>query len=755
MKLTYTSNQIAEIVGAKHIGPTQMVVSVSYDSRKIKAGKSILFVAIDGPKRSGESFIKAANENGCSIFLCKNQAELNGENTFLIHPNPLKALQQLARFHRSQFSYPVIAITGSLGKTVFKEWAFELLSPDFSVVRSPKSFNSQLGVALSLLEMHKDAQIALIEVGIDAPNEMEVLERMVQPTLGVFTHFGKTHRENFSNEEQHLAEKLKLFKHTQLTFVSQQMEVIKDELPGNFQLVPSKKLIDQNDYRSEMYDLLFALSRYFQLSEETIKKRISKLSPVALRMETFEGINGNTIINDTYNLDIEALREALFYQDSISKGKENLVIIGTEDEALKSNISQILIEFNRNKFIFLQKGDAIPWSEIHNSCVLIKANRSFELEKQVAFGRAIKHRTVVEINLEAIKHNVNYFKSNLPKSTKLLCMVKASSYGSGAERVAQFLQNQSVDYFGVAFADEGVSLREEGITLPIIVMNPDPEHSVSIIENNLEPALYDFEQLDQFIRVCIERGITNYPVHLKFDTGMHRLGFAPSDKNQVLNRVLAQPEISVKGIYSHLSDADNFESDAFTQTQIHKFEDVVSYFRAHLSEEFIAHLLNSEGALRFPNQSFDMVRLGIALYGYTENHQLKKHLQESVSWFSAVSQVKKIQANEFVGYGCSFQAPKEMEIAIIPVGYADGFRRSLSNGVGSVLINQEKCSVLGRVCMDMIMVDVTDKHVQINDTVEIIGKEQTMTEFSKQMNTIPYEVMTSLSRRMHRVYVGE
>jgi alanine racemase len=384
----------------------------------------------------------------------------------------------------------------------------------------------------------------------------------------------------------------------------------------------------------------------------------------------------------------------------------------------------------------------------------VKGSRDLGFEKEVSKGKELRHRTVVEINLSAIRHNLQYFRKRLQPETKILCMVKASSYGSGAERVAAFLQQENVDYFGVAFADEGAALREAGVTRPIIVMNPDPEHTALITEYELEPAIYSFAQLDRFVTALIHEGKTGYPVHLKFDTGMHRLGFQPSEKEQVLAAVSAQPEIYIRGIYSHLADAGNPADPSFTEKQIAAFREVKVYFDAHLEHDYLAHLLNSEGALNFPEAQLDMVRLGIVLYGYA-GQQLAAEMQPAVEWKTAVSQVKQLPKSSFVGYGCSFQAAEDMQIAIVPVGYADGFRRSLSNGRGAVFIGGNRCEVIGRVCMDMIMVNVTGLTVSEEDPVEIIGPHQSMPVFAAAMGTIPYEVMTGLSKRMHRIYVED
>lgn len=736
------------------------VTHVVYDSRKIQSGNGALFFALHGSTRSGETFIFDAYEKGVRWFVIDEKVGLPTlpDAVFFQVINPLMALQQLALYHRSHFNYPVVAITGSVGKTTFKEWAYHLLSADLRVVRSPKSFNSQLGVALSLLELHEEADVALIEAGISEPNEMERLEKIILPTIGVFTAFGNAHRSNFESVEQQLAEKLKLFRHSVITFVSSSIELSKHQLATISGIQPAPIPVTQpflTKGYEPMLGLLKGLCTELGISNEVIEKRLATLPQLALRMETFEGINGNTIINDTYNLDLDALQEALHYQKQLAGNRNRIVVIGLSEATvvMQPELAKLIAEFNPNSLFFIQPNDSIPWDKITDSVVLVKGSRALGFEKEVSKGQALKHRTVVEIDLSAIRHNLQYFRKHLNATTKILCMVKASSYGSGAERVATFLQQENVDYFGVAFADEGVALRETGITKPIIVMNADPEHAAIIIEQQLEPAIYSFNQLNTFITALIHRGITDYPIHLKFDTGMHRLGFDPSEKERVLATLKAQPEVRVQGIYSHLADADNLSDNSFTRQQIADFEALKTYFKLQLQYPILAHLLNSEGALHYSDAQYDMIRLGIILYGYTSDPTLSAEMLPSIRWTSAVSQVRTVPKGDFIGYGCTYQAQHEMTIAIVPVGYADGFRRNLSNGKGAVYINGNRCEVVGRVCMDMIMVDATGKSVNENDAVEIIGNHQSMDSFAAAMDTIPYEVMTGLSRRMHRVYI--
>ncbi|MES2556519.1 MAG: alanine racemase [Bacteroidota bacterium] len=737
-----------------------MVSHVVYDSRKILSGNGALFFALHGTNRSGETFVFDAYEKGVRWFVIDEKVAVPTlpDAVFIRVIDPLIALQKLANYHRSQFNYPVVAITGSVGKTTFKEWANHILSPDLRIVRSPKSFNSQLGAALSLLEMHAEADVALIEAGISEPGEMARLEKMINPTIGVFTAFGNAHRSNFESAEQHLEEKLLLFRHSVMTLVASSIELSSGQLASVAGIQPPSHKAHQpwlTKGYEPMLGLLKALSTELGITDEQFENRLKTLPQLALRMETFAGINNNTIINDTYNLDTDALREALHYQQRLAGNRKRVVVIGLSDatQALKPTLQTLIDEFNADAIYFLNNDEPIPWDEISDAVVLVKGSRAIQFEKEVSKGRELKHRTVVEIDLSAIRHNVQYFRKHLNPTTNILCMVKASSYGSGAERVASFLQQEGVDYFGVAFADEGVALRKVGITRPIIVMNADIEHANTIIENRLEPAIYSFQQLDAFITALIHLGEHNYPIHLKFDTGMHRLGFAPEEKERLLAAVSAQPEIHVKGIYSHLADADNRTDTSFTEQQIAVFEQLKTYVGTQLQYPFLAHLVNSEGALHFPDAQYDMIRLGIVLYGYTGDPKVQPELQPGIAWKSAVSQVKNIHAGDVVGYGCSFEATSDMQIAVIPVGYADGFRRSLSNGKGCVYIHGNRCEVIGRVCMDMIMVNVTGLHVLENDEVEIIGEHQTMLDFAASMETIPYEVMTGLSQRMHRVYV--
>ena len=755
MKLNYNVETCSSCFGVSATGPQDTVVThVVYDTRKIQSVNGALFFALEGAFRSGNNFVEQAYQKGVRAFVVPNSYTENvpPDATIWKVENTLDALQSLALYHRNEFKGKVLAVTGSVGKTTFKEWLFHALQHKINIIRSPKSFNSQLGVALSLLELDEYAELAIIEAGISLPGEMERLERIIRPDYGVLTALGSAHLENFKNQEELKYEKFKLFDHCEKVFVPETVQ------QDNSSWIKCPPYIS-NRFPSGYADLLGVLKSVIRFLDPEIdfEKVHAQLPTLALRMEIFEGINGNIIINDTYNLDKDALTEALHVQQQQDASKKRVVILGLSEKnnQLENELKEIISSFKVDELYMIHPEEEIPWNEIKNAIVLIKAHRKRHFEKEVIKGKARRHLTYIEVNLSALKHNLEVYKSRLPKQVKLLSMVKADAYGTGAGRVAQFLNQNGIDYLGVAFVDEGVELRQQGVQLPIVIMNPDVENVDLYVHHNLEPAIYSFDQLDQFVSGLISLDVEQFPVHLKFDTGMHRLGFNPSEKEELLSIIKAQPEVKIKGIYSHLADADNPENAAFTEFQIAQFSEIVTFFKENTVEPIIAHVLNSEGALRFTHLAHDMVRIGISMYGYTENKELAALLEPAISWYSRVSQVKTIPAGDSIGYGRTFIADKELQIAIVPVGYADGFHRNLSNGSGSVFIANKRCKVVGRVCMDMIMVDVTGMNVKYEDLVEIVGPNQPMQELAKMMNTIPYEVLTGLSKRMQRIYIEE
>jgi alanine racemase len=768
LKLHFSYSNIREIIGATPVGSSieGTIDSVAIDSRRIFSGNKTVFFGLPGEFRNGEDFIGQAYENGVRLFVVRNAAITSSypEAQFLVVENVLFALQELAAAHRKRFHYPVIGITGSAGKTTVKEWLYQLLSVQYRVIRSPKSYNSQLGVALSLLEMSDEHQIALIEAGISHPGEMKRLEYMIQPTYGVFTSFGKSHEENFSTKQAHLQEKLDLFTSSTKTFLpesillnhTQSERIHASAVKAQLTSVIQEKLPFSDPISIANSALALAVASDFISDKEILLDQLAHLERPAMRLETFEGIKGCTVINDTYNLDPDALQYALEYQLKISANKRRIVIVGIDGQHahFKKEVESVITRFQPDDYIIIAPGEKIAVDPT-NAVILLKGTRKANMQEVALQFRLKKHKTYLEIDLSALRNNLSVFKSMLPQKTKLLVMVKAQSYGSGAEKLATFLALQGIDYLGVAYADEGIELREQGINLPILVMNADEDSFEECIRYGLEPAIFSAAQLDQFIKELILQGKSAYPIHLKVETGMKRLGFEFNELTHVLEMLQAQPEVRVASVYSHLADSDNRRDKRFTEHQLNRFQQAVSLLDKHLNYPFDKHILNSEGISNFPEAAFDMVRLGIGMYGISGNPIVKKQLQSVLSWYSAVSQIKKVKKGESAGYSRSFIAEKDVTIAIVPVGYADGFKRELSNGKGKVFVQGKACPVVGRVCMDMILVDIGTLQIKEGEPVEILGKNQSIEELAAAMDTIPYEVMTGISRRVHRVYTED
>ncbi|MEY3236013.1 MAG: alanine racemase [Bacteroidota bacterium] len=768
LNLNKTYTDFCKIIkGTSLTGEATLIVDqIVYDTRKIVQESNTVFFALSGEFRDGHTFVESAYSKGIRIFVVSKSVELDKfpEAHFIEVKDCLFALQDLAHAHRIQFNFPLIAITGSAGKTTVKEWLYHLLSPSLRVTRSPKSYNSQLGVALSLLELHPECDVAIIEVGISKPGEMARLAEIVQPTIGVFTSFGRSHEENFKTIDAHLSEKLSLFFTVQKTFYPNSIQLTFEQnkkingvclKPENYKKELAMVPFDDLASRSNAL-VAIALAKLFLEDTKVLKERISSLPQLALRMETFEGINSNTIINDTYNLDLDALNHSLEYQIRVANNRKRIVIIGLDEDNYfrKEEVEKIVKAYEPDQLFIIRNNEKLKAS-FENAVVLIKGTRKADMQRLAKQFRLKNHKTFVEIDLTGVRRNIAQFKSLLHPETKLLAMVKAQSYGSGVEKMAAFFEQQGIDYLGVAYADEGVELRKQGIKLPILVMNAEEDGFEDCINHQLEPAIYSFNQLDHFIKELIFQGQSAYPIHLKLDTGMRRLGFELKDIPRVCEILQAQPEIRVKSVYSHLADADNRRDKRFTEHQIKQFHQGTHLLNHHLNYHFDRHILNSEGIANYPNAQYEMVRLGIGMYGISSNPTFKQKLQPVLKWLSAISQIKELSKGESVGYNRAFIAEKLTKIAIIPVGYADGFRRNLSNGKGGVYIHETYCPTIGKVCMDMIMVDVTKLHVKEGDKVVIIGGKQTIEKFATQMDTIPYEVMTSISKRVHRVYLEE
>ncbi|MCE2711667.1 MAG: alanine racemase [Cryomorphaceae bacterium] len=767
MNLQLSYDELAHLTGATingSINAVGRIARVAIDSRSIHQGSETVFFALKGNFRDGHRFIPEAHEKGVRAFFVENNTFVDSypDSVFFSVRDVLFALQELAAAHRRKFTYPVIAITGSAGKTTVKEWLNHLLSPELHIIRSPKSYNSQLGVALSLLEMSSEHALGIFEAGISQPEEMERLAYMIQPTHGIFTSLGRSHEENFKSKEQQLEEKLKLFAHCTKTLVNETVPVSQSQLSGiHGELVSMLSGKDVEHLNIPFTDrisvmnarMAFAAACLFTRDRSLLKLKVEELERPAMRLETFDGIKGCTVINDTYNLDPDALQYALEYQLQLSNNRKRIVILGIDDanKGLRQEAERVIQRFEPDQFYIVGPEDQID-VEPSNAVILLKGTRNSAMQRRALQFRLKKHKTYLEINLSAVRNNLMVYKGLLTPETRLLVMVKAQSYGSGAEKLARFLELQGIHYLGVAYADEGIELREQGIKLPILVMNAEEESFEECIRYNLEPAIYSLHQLDLFVKELIMQNRSDYPIHLKIETGMKRLGFELSELPEVISLLQAQPEVRVASVYSHLADSDNRRDKRFTQNQLTRFEQACAYLEKQLNQAFSKHILNSEGVANYSDSAYDMVRLGIGLFGISGNPLVKKELLPVLGWYSAISQVKTVKKGESAGYSRSFLAEKDIRIAIVPVGYADGFRRELSNGKGSVFIQGKPCPVIGRVCMDMILVDIGKLEVKEGDTVEILGPNQSLENLADCMGTIPYEVMTGISRRVHRIY---
>lgn len=754
MKLNYTSSELATWLSPRKILGTEnrTIQFISTDTRTLFDETEGCFVALKGAFRSGDDFLEEAYNKGIKTFICTESPGIaHSDAVYIIVEDGLFALQRIAMNHRLNFKYPVVVIAGRKGKTSVKEWLYELLKSHFHVVRSPKSYNSQLGAALSLLELHESASIALIEVGLSKANELSSLLDMICPTHAIITSFyaeGDSLNQAFLNT----------IKHVPYLLIGEQPSWLSKDMTCDF--IPNETPNYTLPFNDEPSIRLVSIAEHFAklmgVSENTLAKEIPKLSRLALRLETFNGINDTLIINDTYNLELEALHFSLEYLASFGKERLRGVYLGLDEDSLlmRAQIESIIRPFQPD-FFYIGLPENFPKEIPNGSIILVKGTRKAGVERYVARFREKQHQTKLEINLTALRHNVTQFKNLIAKPTKLLAMVKSQSYGSGLEKLAEFLQNQGVDYLGVAFTNEGVTLRKQGVKLPILVLNPAPSSYSDCIEFNLEPTLFTFNQLDTLIRVLIESGVQRFPIHVEVDTGMRRLGFEPKEIKSLLEVSQAQPEIYIKGVFSHFVESEEQMDRSFSLKQINEFQQVVELFKKHLSHPLICHMANSEGIVNYPEAHFDMVRLGLGMFGITHS-KIKQQLKPVLSWKSVVSQVKNVLAGESISYARSFIAKNDMKIAIIPVGYGDGFPRALSNGKGRVRIQNQWCPIVGKVCMDMLMVDLGPMtQVVEGDEVIIFNDVDSLEQMALSLETIPYEVMTGISERVHRVYYSE
>ncbi len=813
--MNYTAKELAEITNSTLKGNGELTVKkIAFDSRIIYSSNETAFLAINTSKNSGEKFIVSAIEKGIKVIITQKALNDYSDIAWIIVQDPIEFIQKLAQFHKnSNGELRTIGITGSNGKTVVKEWLYQCLWDRQKTVKSPKSYNSQLGLPISLLEISPDDRLGLFEVGISKPGEMQKLEHIFSPEIGVLTHIGSAHLNHFENIEQLIEEKLILFARSNTIIYSADHPLVREIMERKFNdrnLIsfgfdtrndisflgdwkdPNKEITIQ--YNNHLVSLpaknrdtstlsnvlcLFAVMKHLGLSDEEIVNKINSLRAVEMRLESIHGQRDNLIINDSFNLDLDSLTSAFQFINEYQKSNRSLVLTdfaeGTDSPEFYPQIAKLTNEQNFgsvflvgseiSRFASLFKNQVYTFEtteqllqdsvlqKIENELILLKGARKFEIERIKNVLELQKHDTVLEVNLNAILTNINVHKSLVKPSTKMMAMVKAHAYGLGGYEVAEFLQHHHIDYLGVAYADEGMELRKKGITTPIMVMNPEQHSFSTIIDYNLEPEIYSFRVLERFIEELELKGYSeNYSIHIKLETGMHRLGFKDHEMEELAKRLVRLP-VKVESIFSHLSTSDDPSQSNYVHEQAERFHTNSSLLVQKLNYRPILHILNSSGITHFPEYQYDMVRIGIGMVGITPDRKIKESLQSAVRFITVISQISEIQSGESVGYGRTYIADKPTRVATIPVGYADGIPRRITNTKACVGIAGEKRPIIGNICMDMLMVDLGDLRCNEGDPVVLFNSSPSLEEFSNYCQTIPYEVLTSISRRVKRIYI--
>lgn len=824
--MPYCLGDIAAIlqqnISANAALPVEYLVT---DSRNIIDPTKSIFFAIKGPRRSGISFVNEVYQQGVRIFIIEEpiDSSLYTDAVFIQVPNVIAALQQIAAHHRKQFAIPVIGITGSNGKTIVKEWLYQLLQSDYHIVRSPRSYNSQIGVPLSVWQMNAQHTLAIFEVGISAKGEMQALANIVQPTIGVFTNLGEAHNQGFDHPTQKLEEKSKLFQHTPLIVTAS------DYMPASFLQhngvvawgsklsdveggsLPQLQVVKQEKRQAETIVSLQFRTESFELSlpftDEVsvqnaltcvlvllqlgyafpvIQQRVKQLQPVEMRMQLKRAINQSYVLNDSYSNDKVSLSLALQFLKE-QAGNQPIVAIlsdivesGESQEQLYNHVVQQLQNAGVKELYavgpqlcsyfkeaaypfkvhcFEQTSnllEALNESQFQQQYILLKGARKFAFEQVAHWLEQQVHQTIMEINLTAMVHNLKEYQSLLKPQTKMMAMVKAFGYGSGAGEVARRLQQQQVDYLSVAYADEGVTLRKAGIHLPIMVMSADEYSFDAMVNYSLEPELFSFPILEAFHQYIAQQGLPQYPIHLKINTGMNRLGFDAVEIDQLCHWLQHQKLLRVKSVLSHLAASEDKKEDAFTQHQVDLFTEASNKIEKALGYSVVKHIANTAAIRRNPNWQFNMVRLGIGLYGADNIQDKELSLQTVATLKTTVAQVRHLKAGETVSYNRSGVLTRDSIIATVRIGYADGYSRRMGNGNGKMYVRGGIAPTVGKICMDMCMIDVTDiPGVKAGDPVEIFGKHISIQEVAKAADTIAYEIMTGISLRVKRVYIEE
>lgn len=777
------------------------------DSRKTIVAEGSVFFAIAGMRNDGHRFIETLYQQGIRNFIVEKNVALPSDANVLRVSSATQALQDMAAFHRNRFTIPVIGITGSNGKTIVKEWLYQLLSETYSVVKNPGSYNSQIGVPLSVWNMQSYHTLGLFEAGISQPGEMEKLQAVLNPTIGVFTNIGSAHDEGFVSRQQKIEEKSKLFANSERIIYCKDHTAV-DEILQTKKLTTlswgfsssadiqiNKKTNYELTYQQRKLALTLpfsdpasvencfhcvAVMLHLNFTEKEIQEGIQALRAVPMRMELKEGINQCQVIDDSYNNDLAGLQVSLdFLNNQHQKQKKSLILSdvlqsGMEESVWTRQVADLVMgnaiehfigigeKLAKHKNLFPSSStfyasteaflSAFNDQDFLNEIILVKGARVFAFERIVQRLQRKVHGTIMEIDLSAMVHNLNYFRANLKASTKIMAMVKAFAYGSGSKEVANLLQYHKIDYLGVAYADEGVELRKNNIRLPIMVMNPSPDTFDILLQYQLEPEIYSFSLLHALLQYLNDRPCT---IHIKFDTGMHRLGFSEADVPELVHLLNQHSGLKVATVFSHLAGADDPQHDAYSTEQATLFQRSADQLSQGLGYKPIYHLLNSPGILRLPQFQFDMVRLGIGLYGIDPTTEKNKNLKPVASLKTKVSQVHTLHKGQTVGYGRHGKIESDQQIATLAIGYADGYSRAFSKGVGKVLIKDKMVPVMGNVCMDMTMVDVTGLNVKEGDEALIFGEGLPIEKVAESIRTIPYEILTNTSERVKRVFVAE
>lgn len=820
--MMYTIEKITTLIGARRVGESEAQIGwLLTDSRSLCFPEATLFFALSSARNDGHRYVGDLYRRGVRNFVVSHLPQsINDypDANFLVVMSPLEALQRLAERHRDEFDIPVVGLTGSNGKTMVKEWLYQLLSPSMVVTRSPRSYNSQIGVPLSVWLLDTQSEVALFEAGISQPGEMAALRDIIQPTIGVFTSLGDAHQENFRSLEEKCMEKLQLMLHAATVVYDTDDQVVgrclrksgyageklgwsltdpraaffveRQESDANGVTVTYRfrdaagsyhlPFIDEASVKCSYACAVVAL--HLGIDAEQLDERMRLLEPVAMRLEVKEGQRGCTLINDSYNSDVNALDIALDFmaRRPDSKGRRHTLILsdicqsGDNPEALYHKVSELAVKRGVDKLIGVgqtisSQAAAIEVKEkyffndvtqligskvfasLHDEVILIKGARPFGFDQLTELLEQKVHETILEVNLGAVVENLNYYRSFLKPTTKMVCMVKADAYGAGAVEVAKTLQDHRVDYLAVAVADEGVTLRKAGITSNIIIMNPEMTAFKTMFDYDLEPEVYNFRLLEALVKAAEKQGITGWPIHVKLDTGMHRLGFDPEkDIDSLVHRLKHQTALIPRSVFSHFVGADSDDFDEFSAKQFECFERGSKALQAAFDHKILRHIDNSAGILHFPERQLDMCRLGIGLYGIDSRDN---HILHTVSTLkTTILQLREVKKEDTVGYSRKGILQRDSRIAAIPIGYADGLNRHLGNGHCYCLVNGKKAPYVGNICMDVAMIDVTDIPCQEGDMVEIFGEQLPVTVLSDALDTIPYEVLTGLSSRVKKIY---